>query len=69
MVGHQAVGVDDPVEPSLNTPEHVEKHPPVAERPKDVLASLATRRDVVERPGKFQSQWPSYGHKVSFEGE
>ena len=40
---------------------------PVADRPKDVLASVATRRDVVQRTGKFQSQWPGHDRKGSFE--
>jgi hypothetical protein len=40
MVGHQAVGVDDPIKPSPHAREHVDKHPPVPDGPKNVLPSV-----------------------------
>jgi hypothetical protein len=40
MLGHQAVGVDDPVEPFPHTRQHVEKHRPVAVAPEDRIAPV-----------------------------
>ena len=47
MVGHQAIGVDDPVKPSPHAREHFEKHPPVTDGPKNVLPSVIARGGVV----------------------
>jgi hypothetical protein len=65
MVGHPAPGMDEPVEPPPCVREHVEKQPPVADCPKDVLTSVAARGDVVHRTGKSQSQGLGHEHKSS----
>ena len=63
MVGHQAVGVDDPVKPSPDAREHFEKHPPVTDGPKNVLPPVTARGDVVERTGKLKSQRSGHDRK------
>jgi len=57
------VGMDDPVKPSPHAREHIEKHPPVTDGPKNVLPSVTARGDVVERTGKLESQRSGHDRK------
>jgi len=41
MVGHQAAGMDDPVEPFPHARQHGEKHRPVAVAPQNRFAPVA----------------------------
>jgi len=69
MVGHHALGVDDPVEPFPYAPEHIKKYPPVAGRPKKILEAVPARRHLILRTGEFQSQWSGQNRKGSFDKE
>ena len=62
---HQAVGVDDPVESLPHACEHIEKQLPVTGISNNVLASVPSRSDVIERTGKLKSQWSGHNPKDS----
>ena len=55
VIAHQAVGVTYPIELFGHGAENVEKRTPVLVVLMDRLTTIATRGDVIERAGKFDS--------------
>jgi hypothetical protein len=68
MVGHQAVGMDDPVESLPHACEHIEKQLPVTDVSNNVLPSVPSRSDVIECTGKLESQGPGHDSKIARKG-
>ena len=53
MIGHQAVGVTDPVVTSHDARERAQKRLAVASGKKHLLARIAAARQMIDRTGKF----------------
>ena len=57
MVGHLAVGMDDPIEAPAHLPQDRQKLSPILVLEENVLPPVTPRRDVVKSGGVLQSQW------------
>ena len=69
MVGHQAVGMADPVEPITGGRQDVEKRGAVVVEvaEKDAAPLVSARRDVVERTSQLQPKRPGHARGSLFE--
>ena len=60
MVGHQAIGVAAPAKALNSVAEQVEKLLSVSIVHKDVVAAIATGRDMIDATGEFHTQGTSH---------
>ncbi|WP_245778800.1 hypothetical protein, partial [Dokdonella immobilis] len=56
VIAHQAVGMARPLEPLADLTQHLEEHRPIGIVDIDVLASITTRGDVIQRACKFDAR-------------
>src|SRR5258706_4521636 len=61
VIGHQHVGVDDPVETNGGLAEQIEESPAVAIGAKDGASLVSAGGDVVECAGEVETEWSCHG--------
>ena len=64
VVGHQAVGMHQPVEPPAGRCKNREEGPAILVTPVDILLPITAGGDVVKRPREFQSKWSRHTKRL-----
>lgn len=65
VIVHHAIGVEQEMKAGDHARQHPEKLLPVLVIEKDVLPGIASDRDVIERTGKFETEWSSHEESLA----
>ena len=65
VVGHLAIGMDDPVEASADAAEHIDPIFAIFIAEENVFLPVSARGNVVKRAGKFESERSGYSYSIS----